>query len=98
MKEVPYKNHEVNGTTKTYDDNGNLILEASVLNDILHGDIKLYTKDGKLLALIKVENQFINGKCFNNKVLTDKDLKEIKNNDINIEKALNYLQEICLNP
>lgn len=61
--------------------------------------MKLYTEDKKLLAAINAQNnKLISGKCFNDKVLTDKDLKEIKNNDINIEKALNYLQEICLNP
>ena len=44
---------------------------------MVHGDVKYYTEDGKLLALLKAENKFISGKCFNNKVLTDKELKEI---------------------
>ncbi|WP_432764578.1 toxin-antitoxin system YwqK family antitoxin [Helicobacter bilis] len=96
MKEVPYKNHEVNGTTKTYDDNGNLALEASVLNDILHGDIKLYTKDGKLLALIKAENnKFISGKCSSDKALTSKDLEE-SNKYPYFESAINHLEVICV--
>ena len=94
--ETPYKNNKREGIEKWYHyENGNLALEASVLNDILHGDIKLYTEDKKLLALIKAENhKFISGKCFNDKVLTDKEIDEIDINDI--EKAINYLQEICL--
>ncbi|AQQ59413.1 hypothetical protein XJ32_04125 [Helicobacter bilis] len=96
VKEVPYKNREVNGTTKTYDDNGNLILEASVLNDILHGDMRFYTEDKKLLATINAQNdKFISGKCFNDKVLTDKALEEIYIFN-NISKTINYLQRICL--
>ena len=59
--------------------------------------MKLYTEDGKLLALIKAKNdKFISGKCFNNKVLTDKELKEMPRIDNIDEKAINYLQEICL--
>ena len=96
VKEVPYKNREVNGTTKTYDDNGNLILEASVLNDMLHGDMRFYTEDKKLLATINAQNdKFISGKCFNDKVLTDKALEEIYIFN-NISKTINYLQRICL--
>ena len=36
------------------------------------------------------------GKCFNDKVLTDKELTEIRREDINIEQEINYLKEICL--
>ena len=72
-----------------------MALEASVLNDILHGDIKLYTEDKKLLALVKAENgRITSGKCFNNKALTNKDLAEM--NKASYEKAYKYLQEICL--
>ena len=44
----------------------------------MHGDVKYYTEDGKLLALVKAENgKITSGKCFNNKVLTNKELEEI---------------------
>ena len=56
--------------------------------------MKYYTKDEKLLALIKADNKFINGKCFNNKVLTDKDLEEISN--ANNEEVIKYLQKYVL--
>ena len=82
---------------KIYYENGNLQAELPYLNDEIHGVLKYYTEDKKLLATINAQNNnYISGKCYNDKVLTDKDLKEIRNNDINIEKALNYLQEICL--
>ena len=97
MGERPFKNNEIDGMGKMYDTNGNLRLEVPSLNNKVHGDIKYYTEDKRLLATINAQNNnYISGKCFNDKVLTDKDLKEIRNNDINIEKALNYLQEICL--
>ena len=97
MGEIPFKNNEIDGIGKMYDTNGNLRLEAPSLNNKVHGDVKYYTEDKKLLATINAQNNnYISGKCYNDKVLTDKDLKEIRNNDINIEKALNYLQEICL--
>ena len=97
MGEIPFKNDEIEGIGKMYDTNGNLRLEAPSLNNKVHGDVKYYTEDKKLLATINAQNNnYISGKCYNDKVLTDKDLKEIRNNDINIEKALNYLQEICL--
>lgn len=74
---------------------GNLQLEASYLNGFFHGDMKCYTKDEKLLALIKADNhKFINGKCYNNKVLTDKDLEEISN--ANNEEVIKYLQKYVL--
>ena len=94
--ETPYKNNKREGIEKWYHyENGNLALEASVLNDILHGDIKLYTEDKKLLALVKAENgRITSGKCFNNKALTNKDLAEM--NKASYEKAYKYLQEICL--
>ena len=96
MGERPFKNNEVDGMGKMYDTNGNLRLEVPSLNNKVHGDIKYYTEDKRLLATINAQNNnYISGKCHNDKVLTDKDLKEIKNNDINIEKALNYLQRIC---
>ena len=97
MGEIPFKNDEIEGIGKMYDTNGNLRLEAPNLNNKVHGDVKYYTEDKKLLATINAQNNnYISGKCYNDKVLTDKDLKEIRNNDINIEKALNYLQKICL--
>ena len=75
---------------------GNLQIEMSFLNDMLQGDIRFYITDKKLLALLKVESgEFISGKCFDDKVLTDKereDLSRLKS----IEKAINYLQKICL--
>ena len=71
--------------------------EMSFLNNLFHGDMKYYTEDGKLLATINAQNdKFISGKCPNNKALTDKDLTEIRREDINIEQEINYLKEICL--
>ncbi|WP_285819228.1 toxin-antitoxin system YwqK family antitoxin [Helicobacter bilis] len=96
MGEIPFKNNEIDGIGKMYDTNGNLRLEVPSLNNKMHGDVKYYTEDKRLFATINAQNNnYISGKCFNDKVLTDKDLKEIRNNDINIEKALNYLQRIC---
>ncbi|AQQ59412.1 hypothetical protein XJ32_04120 [Helicobacter bilis] len=98
-RETPYKNGKKEGIEKRYYENGNLEGEIPYKNHNIDGDMKLYTEDKKLLAAINAQNnKLISGKCFNNKVLTDKDLKGIENNYINIEKALNYLQEICLNP
>ena len=80
---------------KWYYENGNLKEEISYKNGKTHGDVKYYTEDGKLLALVKAENgRITSGKCFNDKVLTDKEIDEINMNDI--EKAIIYLKEICL--
>ena len=93
--ETPYKNDKRDGMTKWYYDNGNLMAEIPHLNDLLHGDMTYYTEDKKLLALVKAENGSItSGKCFNDKVLTDKEIDEININDI--EKAIISLKEICL--
>ncbi len=93
--EIPYKNGKREGTAKGYDKMGNLQIEMSFLNDMPQGDTRFYTTDKKLLALLKVENgEFISGKCFNDKALTNKDLAEM--NKAGYEKAINYLKEICL--
>ena len=93
--EIPYKNGKREGTAKGYDKLGNLQIEMSFLNDMPQGDTRFYTTDKKLLALLKVENgEFISGKCFNDKALTNKDLAEM--NKAGHEKAYKYLQEICL--
>ncbi len=93
--EAPYKNGKAEGIAKWYYENGNLMAEIPHLNDLLHGDMTYYTEDKKLLALVKAENGSItSGKCFNDKVLTDKEIDEININDI--EKAIIYLKEICL--
>ena len=93
--EIPYKNGKREGTAKGYDKMGNLQIEMSFLNDMPQGDTRFYTTDKKLLALLKVENgEFISGKCFNDKALTNKDLAEM--NKASYEKAINYLKEICL--
>ena len=93
--EIPYKNGKREGTAKGYDKMGNLQIEMSFLNDMPQGDMKIYTEDKKILALLKVENgEFISGKCFNDKALTNKDLAEM--NKAGHEKAYKYLQEICL--
>ena len=69
--------------------------EMPFLNNLFHGDMRFYTEDKKLLATINAQNdKFISGKCFNDKVLTDKEIDEINMNDI--EKAIIYLKEICL--
>lgn len=94
--ERPYKNDKIESIEKRYDENGNLRLESSVLNNLLHGDMRFYTEDKKLLATINAQNdKFISGKCFNDKVLTDKTLEEIYIFN-NISKTINYLQRICL--
>ena len=70
--------------------------EMPFLNNLFHGDMKLYTEDGKLLALLKIENEeFISGKCFNDKVLIDKELKEFGRIG-DTEERIIYLKEICL--
>ena len=96
MREAPFKNGKKEGIVKWYYKNGNLMVEMSYLNDLFHGDMRFYTEDGKLLALLKAKNdKFISGKCFNNKVLTDKELKEFRRIG-NIDEKIIYLQEICL--
>ncbi len=95
-RKAPYKNGKIEGIEKWYYGSGNLASERPHKNDEAHDDLKYYTEDGKLLALFKVENNdFISGKCFNNKVLTDKDLKEMRR-DGSIKRAIIYLKEICL--
>ena len=80
--ETPYKNGKIEGIEKWYYWNGNLMAEISYLNYYFHGDMTYYTEDKKLLALIKAENhKFISGKCLSNKVLTDKELKEMPRDD-----------------
>ena len=94
--EEPYKNGKREGMSKWYYENGSLKAETPFNNNGVNGDMKLYTEDKKLLALIKAENhKFISGKCFNNKVLTDKELKEMRRDGF-IERAIIYLKEICL--
>ena len=93
--ETPYTNGKRQGIAKAYYKNGGIQVEADVLNDIFHGDIRFYAEDGELLALLKTEDhEIISGKCFNDKALT---IKEIRQIDIfDTEKAVIYLQEICL--
>ena len=94
--EVPYKNNKREGIAKEYYENGGLQAEIPFKNHNIDGDMKLYTEDGKLLALLKIENyEFISGKCFNDKVLIDKELKEFRRIG-NIDEKIIYLQEICL--
>ena len=93
--EVPYKNNKREGIAKEYYENGGLQAEIPFKNHNIDGDMKLYTEDGKLLALVKAENgRITSGKCFNDKVLTDKELKEMPRDDAT--EAINYLQKICL--
>ncbi|MDY5822155.1 MAG: toxin-antitoxin system YwqK family antitoxin [Helicobacter sp.] len=93
--EITYKDSKREGVMKMYDTSGNLRAEVSALNNVLHGDTKLYTEDKKLFAIITNRyGETIFSKCLNGKVLTDKEIDEIDINDI--EKAINYLQEICL--
>ena len=93
--ETPYKNGKKEGVEKWYNESGNLIRKTPYKNGKTHGDVKYYTENGKLLALVKAENKFISGKCFNNKVLTDKELKEFRRMG-NIDEKIIYLKEICL--
>ena len=95
--ETPYKNGKREGIEKWYHyENGKLRAEIPFKNDSVNGDIKLYTKDGKLLALIKAENnKFISGKCSSDKALTSKDLEE-SNKYPYFESAINHLEVICL--
>ncbi|WP_104746786.1 toxin-antitoxin system YwqK family antitoxin [Helicobacter bilis] len=94
--ERPYKNDKIESIEKRYDENGKLRLESSVLNNLLHGDMRFYTEDKKLLTLIKTQGgKFISAKCFNDKALTNKDLEETDKLK-SISQAIKYLQEICL--
>ena len=98
LKECKIEADKISGcVVKEYDENGKLMAEIPYLNDLFHGDMKYYTEDKKLLALVKAENgKIISSKCFDDKVLTDKDLTEIRREDINIEQEIIYLKEICL--
>ena len=94
--ERPYKNDKIESIEKRYDENGKLRLESSVLNNLLHGDMRFYTEDKKLLTLIKTQGgKFISAKCCNDKALTNKDLEETDKLK-SISQAIKYLQEICL--
>ena len=95
-REAPYKNDKIEGIAKVYFENGKLMAEIPYLNNLLHGDTRFYTEDGKLLALVKGENgKIISGKCFDDKVLTDKEIDDLSRLK-SIEEPINYLKEICL--
>ena len=96
--ETPYKNGRLKGIAKAYYENGSLQAEIQFKNHGIHGDMKIYTEDGKLLALLKIENgEFISGKCFNDRVLTDKEITDFIASGLkSIEEPINYLKEICL--
>ncbi len=95
-REAPLKNDKIEGILKEYYENGSLQAEVKVLNDKLHGDTRFYTEDGKLLALVKGENgKIISGKCFDDKVLTDKEIDDLSRLK-SIEEPIIYLQKICL--
>ena len=94
--EITYKDSKQEGVMKMYDTGGRLRAEVSALNRVLHGDTKLYTEDKKLFAIIMMRyGETIFSKCFNGRVLTDKELS--RHSILNdTEKAINYLQDICL--
>ena len=93
--EIPYKNDKREGIGKVYFENGKLMAEIPYLNNLFHGDTRFYTEDGKLLALVKGENgKIISGKCFDDKVLTDKEIDDLSGLK-SIEEPINYLKEIC---
>ena len=76
--------------------NGSLQAEIPFKNDNINGDIRFYTEDKKLFATINAQNdKFINGKCHNDKVLTDNELRE-SSKIIYDTDLINYLKEICL--
>ncbi len=93
--EIPYKNDKREGIAKAYYENGSLQAE---IHHGIDGDMKIYTEDKKILALLKVENgEFISGKCFNDRVLTDKEITDfIASGMKDIEGPINYLKKICL--
>ncbi|WP_410780181.1 toxin-antitoxin system YwqK family antitoxin, partial [Helicobacter bilis] len=94
-REIPYKNNKAEGIEKWYYENGKLMAEIPYLNNLFHGDTRFYTEDGKLLALFKGENDRItSGKCFDDKVLTDKEIDDLSRPK-SIEESINYLKEIC---
>ena len=94
--EIPYKNDKREGIGKVYFENGKLMAEIPYLNNLFHGDTRFYTEDGKLLALVKGENgEIISGKCFDDKVLIDKELKEFRRIG-DTEERIIYLKETCL--
>ncbi|WP_372446177.1 toxin-antitoxin system YwqK family antitoxin, partial [Helicobacter bilis] len=89
--ETPFKNDKREGIEKWYYWNGNLMAEISYLNYYFHGDMTYYTEDKKLLALVKAENgRITSGKCFNDKVLTDKEIDDLSGLK-SIEEPINYL-------
>ncbi len=94
--EITYKDSKQEGVMKMYDTGGRLRAEVSALNRVLQGDTKLYTEDKKLFAIIMMRyGETIFSKCFNGRVLTDKELS--RHSILNdTEKAINYLQDICL--
>ena len=93
--EAPFKNGKAEGIEKWYYENGKLMAEIPYLNNLFHGDTRFYTEDGKLLALFKGENgEIISGKCFDDKVLTDKEIDDLRRPK-SIEESINYLKEIC---
>ena len=99
LKECENHADKISGCVERwYYQNGNLKEEIPYKNDKTHGDVKYYTENGKLLALVKAENKFISGKCFNNKALTDKELIILKDFEIKyfFDEAFDYLKEICL--
>ena len=94
-REIPYKNNKAEGIEKWYYENGKLMAEIPYLNNLFHGDTRFYTEDGKLLALFKGENgEIISGKCFDDKVLTDKEIDDLSRPK-SIEESINYLKEKC---
>ena len=96
LKECKTEADKISGcVVKEYYENGNLMAEIPFKNHNINGDMKLYTEDKKLLALVKAENgKITSGKCYNNKALTIKDLAEI--NNASNKKVYKYLQKICL--
>ena len=95
-REAPLKNDKIEGILKEYYENGSLQAEIPFKNHNIDGDMKLYTEDKKLFAIIMMRyGETIFSKCFNGRVLTDKELS--RHSILNgTEKAINYLQDICL--
>ncbi|WP_281650957.1 hypothetical protein [Helicobacter bilis] len=81
---------------KIYYENGNLQAELPYLNDEIHGVLKYYTEDKKLLVTINAQNNnYISSKCHNSKTLTGEEISTLETSETSAA-FFRFLHEICL--
>ena len=51
IEEIPYKNGRINGVKKRFFENGSIAEEAQYTRDVLDGEVKIYSLDGRIIAL-----------------------------------------------